>query len=278
MPHQAELEILTQFEKKGYASLSIGSTGTACLVELVSAAQTYFDCKEEVKFRNSVKNRNNGYRPVGSAHAGNPDEFDLNDSFLYWNPERSRIIPGHREIATMLNRLEIYRKTVAIYAMSRVVDELRLSYDYNKKLDFESASLLQVNSFASPSNRELLQTRHEDGVVATILWTDASGLEGCNEEKLTSLQPGPDEVLIMPGGILSAMTGGGIRPFYHQVRNCGILGRKSVMYFSCFDVNRGPIAPFVVNASNRHTDIRRLILSSTDMFGLAENFVVASDE
>ena len=43
--------------------------------------------------------------------------------------------------------------------------------------------------------------------------------------------PDPDEIVIMPGSVLTALSGGKIPPLYHQVRNHGLDDRQSLMYF-----------------------------------------------
>ncbi len=43
--------------------------------------------------------------------------------------------------------------------------------------------------------------------------------------------PAADEVVIMPGSVLTALSGGKIAPLYHQVRNHGLDDRQSIMYF-----------------------------------------------
>jgi isopenicillin N synthase-like dioxygenase len=112
-------------------------------------------------------------------------------------------------------------------------------------------------------------------VLATVIWTSAPGLEAMTPTPV-ALETGMDEVLVMPGGILEVMTGGEIPPLFHQARNLGdrfSRNRKSIMYFSCPDIDKGPIAPYVRNEKNEGLDIRDVIRSATDAFGLPADFV-----
>lgn len=194
----------------------------------------------------------------------------MNDSFLYWDRARQTNVPHHEKIQPLLDAFEAYRRQVAAKIIGGLIEELRVHYDYKPELPFQTASVMQANSFGSLSTRELLQTRHEDGVLATVIWTSAKGLEAVNTEESEpiSIVFPRDRVLIMPGGIMTLMTGGEIPPYYHQARNHGDQTRKSIMYFANPDIHRDPITPFVVNDFNKGKDVREEIQTATEMFGL----------
>lgn len=233
-------------------------------------AMTFFAMDGEHKLRSGVPAGIAGYRPFAYAHAGDPDKPDLNDSFLYW-PHRRETIKNHDEIAAFLDALEAYR-AVAVRVVHALFVQLREHYDYPAELGFEQASVLQVNSFTETSEEELLQQPHEDAVMLTVIWTSAPGLEAVRDEGVVPITFEPDEVLIMPGGILTAMTGGEIQPFYHRLRNHGISGRKSLMYFVSPDAEHA-IEPYVRNDVNRNVDIQELVVDNPQTFGLAEQFI-----
>ncbi len=71
----------------------------------------------------------------------------------------------------------------------------------------------------------------------------------------------------MPGSVLTKMTGGQVEPLYHRVRNHGIVGRKSLMYFvnPQLDV---PLAPWLSNETNDGIDILDYARTAPGMFGL----------
>jgi len=270
--------MLEEIRATGYARVRLTSLEADRLARLYAEASHFFAAGPEHNVRHSNARLTNGYRPPYAAHNnGDPiNESDVNDSFLYWNPEHARKIPHHTELTGFLHALEQYRGGPARRVMAELLDDLARHYRYPHDLPFEEASVLQINSFAEPGPRELLQTPHEDGVLATVIWTSAPGLEAVDGDATTPLRTGPDEVLVMPGGILTAMTGGEIRPLIHQARNHGLetsLNRKSVMYFSCPDIDKGVIEPYVVDESKRDLDIRDVIRSATDAFGLAVDFV-----
>lgn len=273
-------KILSEFKENGYARVKLTSKRANLLKNLYEQTML-FSRKEPIhKKEHSSAKGNNGYRPLGAAHAGDPNQVDWNDSFIYWGQEADPI-PNANKIAGLIAALDAFKTLVAKPIMGRLVAELANYYDKpsHRSFIFDSASLLQFNSFHVPSERELLQTRHEDGVVATVIWTSAPGLEVFHKNDLIPLTPGPDEVFVMPGGILEVMTGGEFPPLFHLARNVRLVRpgqydpeRKSIMYFSNFDPRKQSLEPYICNQRNEGVDLSSLINSSPDMFGLPDNF------
>jgi isopenicillin N synthase-like dioxygenase len=282
-PDKASLPLLTQIREVGFARIQLDQEQARLLAALYDQTMVFSRRDSARKALHQSPKLNNGYRPLGAAHAGDPGAVDFNDSFLFWGERSGDSIPESGLIRPLLTALEDYRRDVCVVLMSRLVAELCEHYGKGEEsvstLPFEATSVLQFNSFHTPTERELLQTRHEDGVVATVIWTSAPGLEIFHNDMVMPLTPAPDEVFIMPGGILAAMTGGEIPPLFHQARNQRFSSpgaydaeRKSIMYFSNFDPSDRTIEPFVRNENNRDTDIGAMILESPDMFGLPDHF------
>lgn len=242
------------------------------LAEFYRESAVFFASDTAVKERYSVPNRVSGYRPHGYAHAGYPDQPDLNDSFLYWQRRRAHL-PHQEEISSFLDAAEAFRAATVRIARD-VIESMREFYKYEPELPFERASVLQVNSFAEPTDRKLLQQRHEDAILLTVISTSAEGLEGFYNGNVKAVTLEPDEVMVMPGSVMTMMTGGRIEPFYHQVRNYHHLDRKSIIYFVSPDAD-GAIEPFVRNEVNEGVDIRALVIDNPQTFGLSEDFVTA---
>jgi isopenicillin N synthase-like dioxygenase len=267
--------VLDQIFSRGYASVRLESAGSDLLAGLFAKASGFFAKSEGEKLRYGVENRITGYRPFSYANTGSADKPDLNDSFLYWKHRRGAQ-PHHEEIAEFLAAAEAYR-AVAAEVVADVIEELREHYDYKPELGFEQASVLQINSFVKPVDREFYQFAHEDADLLTVIWASHPGLEGVFEgdrvEKYDFAQSG--EVLIMPGSLLTAMTDNAVKPFYHQVRNYNTPDRKSIMYFVSPEAD-GPIEPFVAGGEYTAEDIQRLVIENPQMhFGLSEDFVSA---
>jgi isopenicillin N synthase-like dioxygenase len=77
-----------------------------------------------------------------------------------------------------------------------------------------------------------------------------------------------DEALIMPGGILTLMTGGLMPPLLHRVRNVvGVRTRASLMFFVNASVINPPRA-WAPAADGTYPDIRQATIESSQVFGL----------
>lgn len=269
-------QMLEQIRTHGYARVELTPGERGQLMHLFEQSKHFFAAGPEHNSKHSNGKLTNGYRPPRSAfNNGDPvNEADTNDSFLYWNPRLGAEIPANEQIPEFLDALETYRSGPVRRIMNELMQALADHYGKGRH-PFEAASVLQVNSFGAPTDRKLLQTRHEDGVLATVIWASAPGLEVFIDDEEHAITFESDEVVIMPGGILDTMTGGEVKRLYHQARNHGSqsLGRKSIMYFSCPDIHRGPIEPYIANESNEGVDIRDVIKKSTDMFGLPDNFI-----
>lgn len=233
---------------------------------------SFFAADSETKLRYGTPRRMVGYRPLGYSYAYSPDRRSLNDSFLYWK-DRGIEIEHRAEIADFLTALESYRGVVVDVTL-KLLEILGDRYNYRRDIAFTKASLLQVNSFPGQLDDEFLQHRHEDRVLFTLLWASAPGLELYRGSEVIPLIPRTGEMLVMPGSILTAMTGGEIKPAYHHMRNHHHDGRKSIMYFVSPDIEH-EITPYVSNAENLGIDIRELSVKNPQAFGLPPDFLTA---
>jgi isopenicillin N synthase-like dioxygenase len=260
-----------QILTKGFGTVHLDPTDARTLSRLYESAMQFFAMDTSAKLRHSTPRRNVGYRPYGQVYVHSPERPDLNDSFLYWTNTRARL--QHRqEIGLFLERLDAYQSVTAGIVRD-LVREMRAHYGYDHDLPFEDASFIQVNSFPAEPERELLQDPHEDAVFLTLIWTSAEGLEVMANGTTVPVTFRPDELLAMPGSVLTDMTGGEIQPLYHQARNFGHAGRKSIMYFVSPEVD-DDIKPFVVTDHNRGIDIRERVISNPQaFFGLSSDFL-----
>lgn len=265
------MTMLDQILADGYATVRLDPAEADRLSTLYQHANKFFALDTEARLRYSVPNRTTGYRPHGYAHSGDAGKPDENDSFLYWSPT-SKLPPNDGEIGAFLAAYEDYRQVV-VRITAELIDALHKRYGSAGQTPFQKASVLQINSYGEPSDEVLLQQPHEDAVFHTVIWNDAPGLEAVFGERTVPLNFRADEVAIMPGSLMTVMTGGEIRPLFHLARNHGIAGRKAIMYFVSPDTDSS-IEPFVVNDYNRVTDIRQLVISNPENhFGLAPDFV-----
>jgi isopenicillin N synthase-like dioxygenase len=251
----------------GYTMVRLEHDELARLERLRSEATGFFLLSEDRKRRHGSRDFNFGFRPFGRQYSISPDRPDMNESFTYWadNPEA---IPAHDQIGPFVEALRGHRRTVARLARM-VLDQFAEHFSYGGRVDFEEASYIEVNWYFPTEDRELLQDRHEDGHLLTILTSDGPGLEVEVEGRMLPITFEPGQLLVMPGSLLTSMTDGLVQPLFHQVRNHRRPRRMSVLYLVNPRLDR-PLAPFVTNDTNRDLDVAAQARTSVQMFGLPE--------
>jgi isopenicillin N synthase-like dioxygenase len=117
-------------------------------------------------------------------------------------------------------------------------------------------------------SRDMLQDGHEDGHLITLVTANSPGLEIQVDGTYVPIEIGPDEMLIMPGSLLTLMTGGAIPPLFHQVKNSR---RKDPRYSMMFFVNpegNQVLEPWIRNETNAHADVIAEANALPQKFGL----------
>ncbi len=98
--------------------------------------------------------------------------------------------------------------------------------------------------------------------------TNAPGLEIEVDGAFVPAEIGESEILVMPGSLLSLMTGDRVKPLFHRVRNTRRADpRSSLLYFVNPEIDQ-PLAPWIANASNAGIDIIERANSAPRKFGL----------
>lgn len=264
-----DTEVLPQILAHGYSRFRLANYEAAALGALYERATEFFAREDKDDF--SVDGLTDAYRPFAAANT--PTGPDLNDSYLHWQ-HRDLLAPDKRvKIAEFRRALRTYLRYVRGLVWC-VIADLLAHYQSKSLMRFEKASVLQVNSFLRPVDRELYQFPHEDADFLTVIWASHPGLElVLPNGTVEPVDFARDQVLVMPGSLLTAMTDDQIQPCYHQVRNHGNPHRKSIMYFVSPEATR-PIEPFVSGARYTAEDIQRLVVDNPQtQFGLAADFV-----
>jgi isopenicillin N synthase-like dioxygenase len=259
--------IVDDLLRQGYSRIPLTADEAPLLAGAFQAGAEFFaqDVYELKRFSGS--STNHGYRAFGDEYSISPDRPDQNDSFSLWADDTSTI-PSADEITPFLGALSAWRAVLLPMATS-IFAALAERYGASESITFERAAYLQLNNYklASP-DIDFLQDAHEDGHLLTFINTTAAGLEiRDNSADYAPVTTRPDEVLVMPSSVLTKMTGGQVKPLYHRVRNHGIIGRKSLMYFvnPQMDV---PLAPWLSNETNEGVDILDYARTAPGMFGL----------
>jgi isopenicillin N synthase-like dioxygenase len=259
----------------GYARVQLSAADLAALADVRSAAAEFFARDTRWKLSHGDGHGLYGYRPYGMQDSGDTREPDECESFAYW-ANRPGLIPGQDQIPAFIAALAGWWD-VAAAVTGGILADLAGQYRYPHEWDFGPSSYIEINNYGAPPGRELLQGRHEDGHLISLVVPDKPGLEIEQDGAMRPAAGGPGEMFALPGSLLTAMTGddaGAIRPLYHQVRNHHHPQRLTVLFF----VNTpftGTVLPYVATGRNRDTDIAALALSKCTLFGKALPEVLA---
>jgi isopenicillin N synthase-like dioxygenase len=254
--------------RDGYARVILDPAQRAVLAQALNVAEEFFakPVDEKLRHENLESNSNYGYRPIGVEYSATPDRVDLNDSFNMWS-DRLDLIPGSESIPELTAALLGWRDLSLDFAAG-ILAELAHRYDAPKAPAVSAASNVQVNSyFDSTNERDLLQDKHEDGHLLTVIHGTAPGLEIFIKDEASSGMTDENEVIIMPGSLLTRISGGDIPPLYHQVRNLNLDHRMSIMYFVNPELTE-PVMTWKDAPGQEQEDLREMARLNPLPFGL----------
>lgn len=254
--------------ENGYAVVKLADLDASRLTSAIATAVDFFQRPEEDKLKHGSDDHNYGYRPFGIEYSITPDRPDMNECFTLWS-SRLDLIPNSSDIVELTESFLGWRDSLAPL-VGAILDEVAKKFGADAAPAFERASYLQINyCLPAPPERELLQDRHEDGHMLTVLHSTAPGLEIYVEDELKAMLPDADEIVIMPGSVLTALTAGKIAPLYHQVRNHGLAERQSLMYFVNPELT-APLFGWIDSPDGIREDIREHVKNAPTMFGLPQ--------
>ncbi|HEV7206227.1 MAG TPA: 2OG-Fe(II) oxygenase family protein [Jatrophihabitans sp.] len=254
----------------GYAVVKLSDLDAGNLRNAIGTAVDFFQRPLEDKMAHGSTDHNYGYRPFGIEYSISPERPDMNECFTLWS-SRLDLIPNAGDIGDLTGAFLDWRDSLAPLVKA-VLDQVAQNFGTDAAPAFEKASYLQINyCLPTPAERDLLQDKHEDGHMVTVLHATAPGLEiyadGEDSEDVKPMLPASDEIVIMPGSVLTALSGGKIQPLYHQVRNHLLDDRQSIMYFVNPEIDE-PLFGWIDAADGERADIREHVQNAPSMFGL----------
>ena len=265
----AYLAMIPQLEQQGFLRLPADAALRQAVDRAFTHANEFFARPAEHKFRYAHPEWVEGYRELGPEYSQVPERPDLTESFSAWN--RNRVRP---ELALWRNGCPLHGslREVSTLLSAVVRDLFAAMRDYFKAdapdLRFHNATYVQLNYYEpARHSRELLQDAHEDGHLVTLVTSNAPGLEIEVDGEFVPANLSPDEFVVMPGNLLSLMTGYRVKPGSHQVRNSRRTDpRLSMMFFVNPEIDQ-PLAPWIENESNRGIDIIARANAAPKQFG-----------
>jgi isopenicillin N synthase-like dioxygenase len=260
--------IVDDLLSQGYSRIPLAEAEATRLADVYAQAEQFFDHDLTALLRYSGSSTNHGYRKLGDEYSVTPERPDQNDSFSLWADDTS-LIPNRDEITGFLTALSDWRAVLAPMA-EEIFGELGHRFGAADPIVFERASYQQINNYyPTPASVEMLQDAHEDGHLMTFINATAPGLERADGDGFEPVVFSTDEVLVMPGSLLTALTGGQVPPLYHRVRNCLEPERMSLMYFVNPQLDH-QLEPWLSNETNEGVDILDLARKLPNGFGLPD--------
>src|SRR5689334_21118614 len=176
---------------KGYAVVKLDQDGAARLQHAIATAVEFFQRPVEDKLAHGSTDHNYGYRPFGIEYSISPDRPDMNECFTLWS-SRLDLIPAAAGIADLTGAFLDWRDSLAPLVQA-ILDEVARTFGADAAPEFEKASYLQINyCLPAPAERDLLQDKHEDGHMVTVLHATAPGLEIYTNDEVKPMLPAAD--------------------------------------------------------------------------------------
>lgn len=260
-----------QIEEKGYCRIPLTDALAREIEHVYGMARDFFKRPEADKQRLSMQSFVEGYRELGPEYSQVPERPDLTESFSAWNRNRGRTeveeamadCALHGALRNVSDQMSLLARGL-FRAMAKAWGPANAP-----ELGFYNGTYVQVNYYEpSAHSEELLQDSHEDAHLLTLIKASAPGLE--IEVDGTFIPAGADanDIVVMPGSLLSLMTGWKVKPMYHQVRNNRRREvRTSLMLFVNPEINQ-VLEPWIKNETNAGIDIIERANEGPKQFGM----------
>lgn len=261
----------------GYAIVRFDADTFRLLDEAFDEAGAFFARAAADKVRFSRPDILEGYRSLGAEFSGSADRPDLNETFALMLRNMARDDLASWAASNPLHRALRDISLAYVSLADGVLEELRRAFDpEGDRIAAAAFSYLQLNYYRpGRETRDLLQDAHEDGHLLTIVTSRQPGLEMEIDGRFEPVRLARDEALIMPGSILTLMTGGLMQPLVHRVRNVpNVTARASLMFFVNASVINPPRA-WVAAEDGSYPDIRQATIESSQVFGLGSIEAIA---
>lgn len=235
--------------------------------DVLRHGRRFFDQTAAIKESCVAADRNSGFRTIGEEYSQTPDRPDLNESYSAWGFTRPVAARADQSLCTAILRWQTGLEPFVANVLREVRQLLTETNTQAPMFAFRDSSYAQLNSYTAQQQRDSLQDAHEDGHAVTLLVADGPGLEVSVSENGPFIPVPPDDqnLIVMAGSALTAVTGDRIPPLYHRVRNFQLPHRFSLMYFVNPDVSKPLYGWF---DSEESTDLAPAIASKPGDFGL----------
>lgn len=222
----------------------------------IAAAYDQLDRRQKLAF--SFPEQTDGFLPFGLEYSETPERPDLCERFCYWSARRD----VHREFS--LARTPFYREMAAyetcINAIAQdLLDAICENLGGTPQQPVKESSYLQFCAYERHHcrhDRAYLQDPHEDGHLLSFIRPTGPGLILLPDSAPVSALPRSDEMIVLAGSLLEALTDGEVPAMPHAVEHPRThIRRQSLMYFVNPDLSAGHASTIV---RRRPVDLRAL--------------------
>lgn len=256
--------------RDGFARLSLSPRATELLAETLCSAHGYFQLDEDEKQRDFFPGQHLGFRSGGIEFSATPERPDLNDS-LNLSAGWRHVVHESSPAMPFCIVAEQLREVLDALAQEVLRDVAQRYPGENTVPETVEHSWLQVNYYRRfPQMRDVLQDKHEDAHLLTLWHSRKPGLEifTSPRDEPTSITVGESSVLIMPGSLLTMLTGGDVPPLFHRVIQVPeVENRMALMYFVNPNINK-PLYAYKRDPDSDTQDIAAVGARNPELFGL----------
>lgn len=253
---------------KGYSILKVDRQFADALEKLFGNGKEFFYKNEKEKVSCSNVSIQEGYRRLGSEYSLSEERRDLCETFSVWSGDLEKTPVENWKMESPYYKAFIQVLPFYNQIVDKLFSEIKIKMNYHgDDISFSKDSYLQMNFYQPAKHtRDFLQDEHEDGHLLTLVAATAPGIEIKVGEEYIAPDLKSDELLIMPGLIISLLTDNRIKALYHRVKNITSIDKRiSLMYFVNPNLDQ-KIMPWAGKSSD--IDIIQETINRSTAFGL----------
>ncbi|MCW2314400.1 2OG-Fe(II) oxygenase family protein [Rhodoferax antarcticus] len=229
---------VTALITKGFATLKLDNQAQA---SVWAALDSITHVPSHAKAQFCFPDRTEGFLSMGGEHAKYTDNVDLCDRFCFWHKHRA--FHESYELSTTSFYSSVANSEALLWALAQeLIDGLWSFFHNNDSIHVRNHSYVQLCAYENAyqvGDRKYMQDRHEDGHLVTLIKPTRDGLVIFPNDVETPVHLADDEVLVITGSLLTALSDGQIPPMYHAVKNPKMaVSRKSLVYFAIPDLSQ----------------------------------------
>jgi len=202
------------------------------MFDLITASFESVESSQKQEF--SFESETDGFLPFGLEYVDSPARPDLCERFCYWQA-RHQVHQKFSVAGTeFYNAVSAYELAINTLAQD-LLDAICQNLGGSAQAAVRNNSYLQFCVYKPDyrrTYREYLQDPHEDGHLLSFIKPTLPGLILLPPSGPIPAMPAPDQIVVLAGSLLEALTDGEVRAMHHAVRNpdAPVL-RKSLLYF-----------------------------------------------